>query len=601
MKRTLLLLMAVTLCFSAPALRAEKLPLATRVEHFFLVSDHAQSLFSYFKDMFQLPEVWPFFERGTFASGGLSLGNAVLEFVSFPKEDNKPQKTEFQGIAFEPAAGAAETVAELTRRNIAHTGIKVYKFRIPGRQVLVEWSSINLSDFSPPNANIFFCDYKDRQGVAQGRRAASHELALRRGGPLGVVGVFEITVGVQDLANVRKKWNTLLEPSPRLSDDTFVFYAGPRIRLVHAESPGIQGMTLKVKSVEQAAKFLEEHNLLAKDEAGQILISPWAIEGLTIKLVDDLQGQERTHPLLGRGRGVDSAGIIVRDLDQTVSDYEQALGFRCFGLPAFPGGVVSSMIFFENNSYLELLSVSRTPLNVALSDAAREYADFAKRHEGAMFLCLATSSATDAADYLKAHGFEASFFIEKSHFQEGETELLPPLAIYVNSGGESSAHTRAFTLPFNLVEYVSQWFDDIREDGLMIHPNTALRLHSVWFAVRDLEDQLQNLHDAGFEPGADREVRFLGAEGREIKAGLGRLILLQSSDKDGLLSRFLSDHDDGNIIGVSIEVSDLNKARSWVEGRSGRNLEPYNGYYGRSIMIPPDLTHGVWMELFQRK
>jgi len=75
--------------------RAEEQPLATRVEHFFVVSDQAQSLFTYFKDEFRLPEVWPFFEHGTFASGGLSLGNAVLEFVSFPKEDNKPLKTEF--------------------------------------------------------------------------------------------------------------------------------------------------------------------------------------------------------------------------------------------------------------------------------------------------------------------------------------------------------------------------------------------------------------------------------------------------------------------------------------------------------------------------
>jgi len=66
------------------------------------------------------------------------------------------------------------------------------------------------------------------------------------------------------------------------------------------------------------------------------------------------------------------------------------------------------------------------------------------------------------------------------------------------------------------------------------------------------------------------------------------------------MSKFLSNHNDGEIIGVSIEVSDLNKARSWVEGRSGRQLEPYKSFYGRSILIPPDLTHGVWMEFFQR-
>ena len=83
-------------------------------------------------------------------------------------------------------------------------------------------------------------------------------------------------------------------------------------------------------------------------------------------------------------------------------------------------------------------------------------------------------------------------------------------------------------------------------------------------------------------------------------AGNGSMLLLQSVDKNGVLSKFLSDHDDGSIIGVSIEVSNLNKARSWEESHSEHKLEQGKGFYGRSILIPPDLTHGIWMELFQR-
>jgi hypothetical protein len=85
----LLLYAVLSLGFIAFALGPEEELLATRVEHFFVVSDQAESLFTYFKDEFRLPEVWPFFEHGTFASGGLALGNAGLEFVSFPREDNK--------------------------------------------------------------------------------------------------------------------------------------------------------------------------------------------------------------------------------------------------------------------------------------------------------------------------------------------------------------------------------------------------------------------------------------------------------------------------------------------------------------------------------
>ena len=596
MKRVILPLVAISLCFIVFALRAEDQSLATRVEHFFIVSDQAQSLFTFFKDTFQLPEVWPFFERGTFASGGLSLGNVVLEFVSFHKESNHLQKTEFQGIAFEPTADAAQTVAELARRKIAHTGIKVYKFEIPGRKVLVKWSSINLSDFPPTNANIFFCDYKDRQGVAQGRTEANDELAKRMGGPLGIIGVAEITVGVRDPEEARSKWSALLAPSPRISEDTFVFESGPRIRLVRSESPGIQGIVLSVRSLDEAARFLKERRLLVKD-VGHIAIAPGAIEGLWIRLVEAAQTRETAHPLLGpgqgTGQGVDHVGIAIRDFKKTKDDYERVLGFKFRELPPQPNGWPMASILFENATYLEFQPIAALPWLSKMFDYSDGYADFAEKYEGAVFLGLATSSAKDAADHLKACNFQV-YLVEED-----------PAFNYVHISHEPSGKEQAFPLAIFLIEY---FFDPGRparlaariEQGMMTHPNTARRLHSVWFAVHDLEAGIRRLQDAGFESGQPREAKFLGAKGREVKAGNGCLLLLQSIDKNGLLANFLSDRHDGEIIGVSIEVSDVDKARSWVESHSRHKLEPYDGFYGRSIRIPPDLTHGIWIEFFQQ-
>jgi hypothetical protein len=134
----------------------------------------------------------------------------------------------------------------------------------------------------------------------------------------------------------------------------------------------------------------------------------------------------------------------------------------------------------------------------------------------------------------------------------------------------------------------------------MDHPNTALGIRSAWLAVRELEAGLHNLKDTGFEPGEAREAKSLGASGREVQAGDDVMLLLRSAHANGAWKRFLSDHMDGDIVGLSIEVADSNRAPSWIEGHSGHMLQPYEGYYGRSIMIPPELTHGVWMELFQR-
>ena len=602
MKRTLLPYIAVSLGFVALALQAEEKPLVTRVDHFFLVSDQAQLLFTYFKDAFQLPQVWPFRQGGTFASGGLWVGNAALEFASFPKEGSQPRKT--GGIAFEPTADADATAVELTKRSIPHhTEVRSSKSQIAGKQIAREWSLIWLTDLPPTTADVFFVDYKDRQAAAQRPRAASAELARRMGGPLGIVGAAEITVGVQDLADARTKWSALLGPSPQISDDAFIFSTGPLIRLVRTESPGIQGIVLRVRSIGDAEKFLKERQLLAKDEAGHIAISPAAIEGLAIRLVSVTQAQKPVHPLLGHGRGIDHLGIGVRDLPKTKNDYEQGLGFKCIERTPEPDGALTSLIFFENKSFLELLSVPR-PLSTVISDFHRSVSVFIDKHEGAMYLGLETSSAKDATDFLKVHNFEAELSEHRRIMKEGETKPSPVQIYSVEIPDTPSGNKQVFMLWIYLVEYVSPGrsarLATYREKGMMAHPNSALGIRSVWFAVRDLDAQLRNLRDAGFEPGETREAKFLRAKGREVKVGSGSMLLLRPVDQKGVLNTFLSDHDNGGIVGISIEVSDLDKARSWVEGHTGHKLTPHKGFYGRSIMIPPDLTHGVWMELFQK-
>ena len=306
MKRTLMLSAAMTVCLGAFALQEEIKPLATKVDHFYAVSDKAQSLFTFFKDTFQLPEAWPFRDAGTHVSGGLWLGNATLEFLSH--QGNKPARTEFRGIAFETAGEAGETAAELTKRGLPHTEVENRMRQGPDGQTRLALSLLDLKDFPPTEANLFFVDYKFRKSVAAKHKAIDDEFAARNRGALGIVGVAEITVGVRDLEEARSRWSALLAPLPRTSEDAFVFSTGPRIRLVRAESSGIQGIVLSVRSLRAAEKFLKDREILAGDAANRISISPAAIDGLSIQLVSVTETQKPIHPLLGTGRGIDQSG-----------------------------------------------------------------------------------------------------------------------------------------------------------------------------------------------------------------------------------------------------------------------------------------------------
>jgi catechol 2,3-dioxygenase-like lactoylglutathione lyase family enzyme len=297
--------------------------------------------------------------------------------------------------------------------------------------------------------------------------------------------------------------------------------------------------------------------------------------------------------LIGQGWGVDHVGVGVRDLAQAQHHYEQ-LGFKVGTGGHFPDGVSNSIVGFQNNSYLELLSVSGDS-----QSSASDIADFVKKHEGAMFLGIEVSSAKAAADYLKSRNFDVSGPDPGSIMTEGETKPPLPMWYSVSPADKPAAEKKAITIPIFWIEYVSpERREKRRAEGSMNHPNTAIGIHAVWFAVHEAEAQLRTLRDAGLESRESREAKFLAGHGEEVKAGQGVLLLLESSDKTGLLTKYLSDHDEG-IIGLSIEVADLGKARQLAESGTGRKLKTYKGFYGTSFLLPPEVTHGVWMEVFQ--
>ena len=320
---------------------------------------------------------------------------------------------------------------------------------------------------------------------------------------------------------------------------------------------------------------------------------------VTIFVASALPQTPVPHPLLGQGWGIDHVGVGVRDLSKAQRDYEQ-LGFKVSEGGHFPGRLFNSIINLENKTYLELLSVKEPEGNPASQGDAAEIADFVKKHEGAMFLGLNVSSAKVAASYLKTQNFDVEGPDPGSLMKEGETKPPPTQWYSVSTADKPAPNKLGFSVPIFLIEYLSSdWYDKARKENRTEHPNTAIGIHAVWFAVHDLKSQLLTLRDAGFGAEEYRNVRLLGAGGRELKAGSGAMILLESGDKSSMLQKYLSDHDEG-IIAVSVEVSDLSKAHRMAESATHSKIEIYKGTYGQSFLPSPDVTHGVWLEMFQR-
>ena len=261
-------------------------PVVVTVDHFFAVSPDAERLFGIFRETFGLPVAWPFRAYGSFASGGLSVGNTVLEIVTWEMPKGEVLTTEWKMLAFEPAGDTEAATAELARRGIAHSAPDVSTYRDAEGKEVVGWTNTGL--IGPGLSDVvFLCDYEARDRVAALHREGAEELARADGGPLGARGLKTLEVGVTDLESARREWRKLIDEPGQEQGDVFRFGAGPAIQLVSASSPGIRGIVLRVASLERARSFLAERQMLAPSTGSSVSIEPATIGGLNVTLVDE--------------------------------------------------------------------------------------------------------------------------------------------------------------------------------------------------------------------------------------------------------------------------------------------------------------------------
>jgi hypothetical protein len=135
---------------------------------------------------------------------------------------------------------------------------------------------------------------------------------------------------------------------------------------------------------------------------------------------------------------------------------------------------------------------------------------------------------------------------------------------------------------------------------MLYHDNTALGLKAVWLAVDDLPRATQAFVSVGFTPRRTFTDPRLRAQGQEIDAGEGVIYLLSSAAADGAVATFLRERGGPGLIGVTLEAGSAPAAARLIGGRVGRTFDTYPGLQGRSVLIPPEFTHGVWLEFAER-
>lgn len=273
-------------------------PVVQHIDHIMIRAHQPDELYAFFVETLQLPVAWPLADRGGVTSGGVGFGNVIVEAIRFPGQSGDPRPTHLVGFAFKPMA-LDESLAELKRRGIEYGEPRPFVTTGSDGRRTTSFTNVTLSQFSDADRpaaatlHVFLSEYNPVYVDAEQRRARlRHELAARAGGPLGIRSVAEIVVGTTDVDAANRLYQRLLQPTERVAG-VWRVGDGPAIRVVHAEQNLVQGLLVRVVSLDRARAFLEERKLLGSASKTRVTIAPSRIHGVNIVLCEEGAADER--------------------------------------------------------------------------------------------------------------------------------------------------------------------------------------------------------------------------------------------------------------------------------------------------------------------
>ena len=145
---------------------------------------------------------------------------------------------------------------------------------------------------------------------------------------------------------------------------------------------------------------------------------------------------------------------------------------------------------------------------------------------------------------------------------------------------------------------VQQMFAEFPSLAPRPHPNTAQRIDTLWLVVSDLDDAIDFYEGLGLDVRfKNKKIHYLGGRGAEVRYNNNTLALLEP-DGPGIVADFAAERGVG-ILGVSIQVGDLDTARALVNANTGLSLQSFK-YKGRDrFLIPVSLTNGFLVEMVE--
>ena len=310
---------------------------------------------------------------------------------------------------------------------------------------------------------------------------------------------------------------------------------------------------------------------------------------LSALLFGPARAEAPTLPSLQRASELDHILLWGRSIDQVSATLAVKLGFQ-ISPGRNPAGVANRYVRMADGSYLELVAITRP--DAAMDPGMR--ADQAALHgaPGSRTFGLRNAQLEAVRALLPGNGFApTAIFSAAANDPDGSGPTHPPRWRLFAFERQPLSSNLFF------INYAALPLDPGRAADRRLayeHPNSARAVSAIWLLSAHADTDREQLQAMGFGGAVPLRLPQLGARGYCVPVGHKRLLALQP-DGPGMAADALREGGP-QVLGVSVGVADLERAKRRVERGYETRLASYRGPLGESFLAPTRADLGMLIE-----
>ncbi len=260
---------------------------------------------------------------------------------------------------------------------------------------------------------------------------------------------------------------------------------------------------------------------------------------------------------------LDHVPIVVHDIGLADRTFRDKLGFTIKPGRLNDNTLRDDLVKFFDGTSLELITAARPE-----DETAEGYVNFLAAGEGLDGFAVAAGDVDSVAARIRP---------------------LAPRPSVVSAGPYSFLVPQLSGSHVFFIDYRQTMVEPV---AITTHANTARGLLAVWVAADSSGPTRRLLEAVGAKTVADTTLPLAHAGARRVELQNGAVYLT------GCPARQCG-RPAHAVLGITVEVGSLTTATEVLERNLRRRFDAHADRRGRSVLVPPSIAHGIWLELLE--